>query len=90
MTRSRSRYAALGAFLAVQPPTAREITLTFTAIEHLIGAPLPSGAFTTTFWTNSRATQQGRQWLTAGWWRERVDLRQAVPTVTFVRAETRA
>ena len=84
----RAKYRPLAWFLTAQPPEVHEVTLTFVALERLIGAPLPAGAYTATFWTNTRETSQGRHWLAVGWRRGRVLLRRLEPEVTFVRVET--
>ena len=59
-------------------------TLTFSAIEGLIGAPLPASARThPTWWGNDRTHAQARSWMRAGWTveRSRLDDEQ----VRFVR-----
>ena len=76
-------YQALRAHLARQPGD--EVTLSFAALEALMGEPLPPAAWQRRWWANTTAEVQGRAWLTAGWgvrW-----VRQGVNGVgvTFVR-----
>ena len=87
MATAGAKYDPLRRFLAAQPREVHVLMLTFAEIERLLGAPLPRGAYTATFWANTRETQQGRCWLGAGWRRSHLRVRHAVPEVTFVRVE---
>ena len=76
--RRPSKYEPLRRHLAGLPPDVRELTLTFAAIEAIIGVPLPATAWGRQFWVNTSAamgaTMQARAWRVAGWptrWRRR-------------------
>jgi len=82
------KYQPLSAYLAAQPGDA--VTLSFTAIAAILGAPLPQTAMKTAFWVNRRSAWgmpgQARAWAAAGWRVGTVLLSLASPTVTFIRA----
>src|SRR3712207_6378669 len=80
------KYEPLRRYLAALAAATDTVTLTIGAIAALIGAPLPHKAATTTWWSNTRGSTQGRAWLRAGWWVTGREFRTAVPTVTFTRA----
>ena len=82
-----TKYLPLMRFLAAQPPETMRVTLTLREVARLVGT-LPAGAAGVGWWGNTRRSPQGRAWLDAGWQMQRVQLCQAVPAVTFVRAET--
>jgi hypothetical protein len=64
-----------------------EVTLTFAAIEQLVGAPLPPSAWRSSYWTRAPQPQgpQSRPWSRVGWRVARIHLRLDRPAVTFVR-----
>ena len=65
-TRGPRKYDPLTAYLVGL--AADEVTLTFAAIERLLGAALPPSARTGHFWvTATRASPQARAWRRAGW-----------------------
>ena len=78
------KYAPLYAYLAGLPPEMGEVTLTFAAIEAIIGVPLPGSAWGRPFWLNANApvgsTAQAGAWRGAGW-------RATPPSVTLARAD---
>jgi hypothetical protein len=79
------KYAPLTAYLAGLAED--EVTLTLTAMEGIIGAPLPPSAREATFWVNGpQGTFNVRPWVRAGWRVARTDLRGNPPTVTVVRS----
>ena len=59
-------YQALLDHLGSLPPDVTKVTLTFEALERLVG-PLPSAARKRQWWTNSPLPGQGRSWVHAGW-----------------------
>ncbi len=65
--------------------TGTDLTLTFTDIEHLLGAPLPEEAWRRTWWTNAPNAPQARAWLRAGWQVRWVRRSGAEAAVTFTR-----
>jgi len=74
------KYQPIGDYLAAQPGDA--VTLAFTEIEAILGAPLPASAATRGFWGNRRSV-----WgMPAGWRVGRLVLRSDPRAVTFVRA----
>ena len=87
-----SKYQPLADYLAALPPETEAVTLTFPAIEALLGAPLPRSAVRTMFWTNARqprgSLSQVRAVQGVGW---RIGGVRWAPgggrAVTFVRAE---
>ena len=76
-------YRALRAHLARQ--TGDEVTLSFAALEALMGEPLPPAAWQRRWWANTTAEVQGRAWLTAGWGVRWVRQGANGVGVTFVR-----
>jgi hypothetical protein len=78
---SPRKYDPLAAYLAALP--ADEVTLTFAAIERIIGAALPVSAWARTWWANTGGTPQARAWLGAGWRVAAVNF--SLEAVTFVR-----
>ena len=77
-------YEPLRLYLASQ--SGEEVTLTFTAIEALLGAPLPDGAWLRAWWGNTTGLPQARAWLRAGWQVRWVRRRGSEAAVTFTRA----
>ncbi len=65
------------------------MTLTFTALEALLDAPLPDGAWLRAWWANSTGTPQARAWLRSGWRVRWVRRSGAEAAVTFVRSSVR-
>jgi len=82
------KYQPLGDYLAAQSGAA--VTLSFSEIEAILGAPLPASAATRGFWSNRRSVwgmpTRARAWSAAGWRVGKVVLRTDRPAVTFVRA----
>jgi CBS domain-containing protein len=64
-----SRYAPLGAWLEALPADSDRVTLTFSDIERLIGAPLPASARQYRSWWGNipQGHAQTKQWLDVGW-----------------------
>ena len=80
------KYRPLERYLSEQRE--ESCTLTFSAIEGLIGAPLPASARThPPWWGNDRTHVQARSWMRAGWAVERPRL--AEERVCFRRTERR-
>ena len=78
----RRKYARLATFLAAQ--SADAVTLTFAAIDALLGTPLPASAYLRSWWLNTgRWRPQVRAWLDIGWQVQALDLRER--RVTFAR-----
>ena len=77
-------YEPLRAYLASQ--TGPELTLTFTAIEALLGTPLPDAAWQRAWWTNAAGVPQAHAWLRSGWRVRWVRRQGAAAAVTFSRA----
>lgn len=78
------KYQPLIAYLAALP--AAEVTLTFPAIEAILGVALPAWAGQADFWTNRpRALFRQQPWVRAGWRVVRTDLRSEPSAVTFAR-----
>ena len=85
-----SRYALLRRHLAALPAEADTVTLTFAAIETMIGAWLPDAARVQGWWANSAdGRPQAWAWLDAGWRVASVTVGRA-EAVTFVRADSTA
>ena len=82
-TRPPDPYDPLRRHLAAH--TGQDLTLTFTAIEQLLGAPLPAEAWRRTWWTNAHEVPQARTWLRAGWQVRWVRRSGAEAAVTFTR-----
>jgi hypothetical protein len=81
--RHRSRYAALGRYLAAQ--SGARVALTLEQVEALVGGPLPASAGGRGWWCNyGRARPHARSWLDAGWRVEEIRLRERL--VAFVPA----
>ena len=83
----RSRYQPLADYLAALPPETGSVTLSFPAIEVILGKELPAGASTVAWWSTARAAHTPRPWLVAGWRTVGLRLRQTPRVVTFVRAD---
>ena len=82
MARSGPRkYGPLATYLAALPTD--EVTLTFTAIEAIIGAALPTSAWARTWWANTGGTPHARAWLGVGWRVAAVNF--SLEAVTFAR-----
>lgn len=84
-----SKYAPLAAHLARQPRTVDRLTLTFTDIEQLIGAPLPASAREHRAWwaNDSVAHVQSGEWLRVNW--RVVSINMGLERVVFARAHDR-
>jgi hypothetical protein len=74
-------YQRLADYLAAHPGDT--VRLTFAEIEAIIGAPLPVGAYTTTFWGNAPSRSPARYWLPRGW--RAVRQARGETHITFVR-----
>ena len=84
------KYQPLADYLVALPPETETVTLTFAAIEALLGAPLPRSAYRQTFWANARGpngTSQARAWQGAGWRAAGLRRGPGPWAVTFVRAD---
>ncbi len=82
------KYDPLAAYLAALPPGVGAVTLTFRAIEALIGAVLPPTAYGSSWWTNV-PRMPPRPWSAAGWRVARRDVSTGRPSVTFARLPPR-
>lgn len=84
-TNPSGKYAPLHRHLAGLPESDTRESLTFSAIEQIIGADLPRSARThRAWWSNDRGSHiQADAWLDAGWKVEGVD--RTTETVRFVR-----
>src|SRR5215207_10075351 len=80
------KYEPLRRYLAGLPHDVTETTLTFAAIEAILGAPLPASAWQQHWWVNVRHSSQGRAWLAAGWRLAGRNFHPAGSAVTFTRA----
>lgn len=77
-----AKYEALKDYLARQ--RGEQVVLSFTALQAILDAPLPSSAHRRSWWSNSwLASAQARAWLLAGWRVASVDTDRGV--VAFVR-----
>ena len=75
-------YEPLTDYLKAQPGPG--ITLRFTEVDDLLGAPLPPAAWSAAWWSNTQPNSvHQRAWLCAGWRVARVDV--WAQTVTFER-----
>ena len=81
MTAPVQKYALLTRYLLTQP--GERLTLTFAAIEAILGAELPVLAGLRSWWTNAPTRADARAWLYAGWRVASVDLDRRC--VTFER-----
>ena len=78
------KYVPLTRYLAALAVDA--VTLTFSEIEAIIGAPLPPSARRSTFWTSrSPRLRAAPPWVQAGWRMVRTELHARPPTVHFAR-----
>ena len=65
MPKAGGRYQPLADFLTAQPSD--EVTLSFTRIEEVVGAPLPAVAVTRAWWTAAGARYvRAQSWRAAG------------------------
>jgi len=82
-----TKYTPLYEYLAAQPLKNRELTLSLTQIEQLLGSSLPASAYKYREWWQNEYRQsrhvQARAWLKAGWKVDTVD--QAANWVRFTR-----
>src|SRR5215211_5972914 len=67
-----------------------QATLTFTALESLLGAPLPDEVWRRAWWANTPGTPQADAWLGAGWRVRWVRRGGSDVAVTFARVPARA
>ena len=79
------KYIRLAAFLASQPPSVVEMTMTLKEIEDLVDESLPSNARFPSWWRNDHHRMHSRAWLTAGW--EVGEMNGKEGTVVFVRGD---
>jgi hypothetical protein len=61
------KYIRLAAYLARQPGTVTELSMTLPEIEEVVGETLPSNARFPSWWRNDTHRMHSRAWLTAGW-----------------------
>jgi hypothetical protein len=75
--RARSKYKPLQSFLQSVGPSESELTLSFSRIEDILGAPLPQSARKhRAWWSNPSSTdyhRHARAWLESGWRVDGVD-----------------
>jgi hypothetical protein len=76
------KYAPLTVWLQALPARQEEAVLTFAEIETIIGAPLPLGAWTSTFWVKADAARTN--WGRAGF---RARLIHHTKSVRFTRMQ---
>jgi hypothetical protein len=79
-------YQPLGDWLAAQPGD--HVTLTFAAVEQVLGQRLPPSAWASSTWwwrMERRSGSAAQAWQASGWRLEAVDRRRAL--VTFVRVD---
>lgn len=81
------KYIQLAAYLASQPPSVDELTMTLDEIEDLIGETLPGNARFPSWWRNDEHRMHSRAWLLAGWQVDDMNGKDA--KVVFVREEGR-
>ena len=83
-----SRYQPLADYLAGLPAGTAHVTLTFAAIEAILGVPLPASAGVRSWWTGrSERDAHRRAWRAVGWSVAAVTLRHGVEAVTFTRID---
>jgi hypothetical protein len=80
MSGQRGRYHALLDALDAWPAEQATLRLPVTAIEALIGGPLPRTAAAPEFWTSSHTAR--KNWQRLGWWARRD---RANGTIVFTR-----
>jgi uncharacterized membrane protein len=78
------KYDPLQDFLASQPADQRELTMSFTDIENLVGRLPPYARSRPAWWANSGVSDAGQAWRQAGWQVESTD--QRAELVVFARA----
>jgi hypothetical protein len=65
-----AKYAPLEHHLRATPPHIREVTIQFSELQRILGAPLPESAFTHRPWwgnqKDSKRRPQAHAWLAAG------------------------
>jgi antitoxin HicB len=85
-TDAGGKYAPLHRHLAGLPPSEKRTSLTFDALEQIIGADLPPSARThRAWWSNDRSSHiQADAWLAAGWKVDGID--RSTETVHFARS----
>lgn len=85
----RSKYEPLATFLAGQPASEKEVTLSFRQIEELLGANLPDSAFVHREWWGNQADNltrpQARAWMQAGFVVDMVSQSRSNRSVRFRR-----
>ncbi len=83
------KYESLELHLRSIPPKVGEVTLSFSEIERILGAPLPESATThRPWWENQRESKsrpQAHAWLSAGFLVETVNQGRANGSVRFKR-----
>ena len=84
LPRGTRTYAPLRQLLLALPPAQDRVTLTFSAIEAVVGAPLPASAWSPDYWNRRTASTRPTVWTEAGF-RARLD--RATDTVVFYRAD---
>ncbi len=84
-----AKYEPLELHLRAIPPKVGEVTLSFSGIERILGAPLPESATThRAWWGNQRESKsrpQAHAWLSAGFLVETVNQGRANGSVRFTR-----
>lgn len=86
----QSKYEPLELHLRAISPDTRELTLSFSEIERILGASLPASAkFHRPWWSNqkdSKARPQAHAWLSAGFVVDMVNQGSSNASVRFKRA----
>lgn len=82
-----AKYDSLSAYLGDLPTSRREVTLSFTELERVLGVPLPPTArVDRPWWANTTVSNHGKRWLRAGWKVGSIDLKHQY--VVFIRIST--
>jgi hypothetical protein len=83
------KYGPLALYLRAVPSSTRELTLSFSEIERILGAPLPESATTYRPWwgnqKNSKSRPQAHAWLSAGFLVDTVNQARSNGSVRFKR-----
>lgn len=87
-----AKYSALTAYLKTQPARTRDLKLSFTDIEKIIGAHLPNRAYLSREWWKNRPHLQrqphANAWTDAGFIVKEVHPVESKPWVRFGRSES--
>jgi len=85
-----TKYEPLELHLRAIPSKVRDVTLSFSELERILGAPLPASASTHRPWwgnqKNSKSRPQAHAWLSAGFVVDAVNQERANGSVRFKRA----